>query len=147
MVDGKDVWDVFWKRYKERYPVAYLYKSSISKKLIKMWEDVSPLYETSLTASWTIDKDGFKSDMLGFLMLGAISEVMFENLTKYLVSSEVMKTIEANVVKSAKEAIKKEIVKPGGELLISVQECPSCKHPNDPAAKYCNQCGTKLEGS
>jgi len=48
------------------------------------------------------------------------------------------------VVESAKEAIKKEMMEPG-EILISVAECSKCKHPNDPTAKFCNQCGTKLK--
>jgi hypothetical protein len=146
MADEQDVWKVFWKRFQEQYPVAYMYEFVIAERVNKMWEDVSPIYEQPIVATWSIDKSGFKANMLGFLVLGATGEVVFENLTKYLVSPEVMKTIEANVVQSAKEAIKKESKEPL-ELLISVSECPKYKHPNDPTAKFCNQCGTKLESS
>lgn len=54
-----------------------------------------------------------------------------------------MKTIEAKVVESAKESIKNVKMEPL-ELYISVKDCPKCNHPNDPEAKFCNQCGTKL---
>lgn len=94
MTEQADIWKVFWKRYQDRYPFAFV----------------------------------------------------FENLTKYLVSPEVMKTIEANVVESAKEAIKKEIMEPR-EILISVADCPKCKHPNDPSAKFCNQYGTGIKSN
>lgn len=93
MAEQPDIWRVFWKRYQERYPFAFVFENAIATRVKQMWTDVSPTYEMPLNASWTLEQGEFKANMLGFLILGATGEVVFENLTKYLVSPEVMKTI------------------------------------------------------
>ncbi len=145
MNDNSGIWKVFWKRYGERYPVAYFLENKTTERVQKMWADVSPSYEMPLIAVWSIEKGYFKSDMLGFLMLGAIGETMFETLTQYILSPEYVKTLEEKILVSAKKAIQTGITKLP-EQLLSFIECPKCKHPNDPSAKYCNQCGTEVTG-
>jgi hypothetical protein len=69
------------------------------------------------------------------ITIRATAKVVSENLNEYLVSPDVMKTIEAKVVESAKEAIINAKMEPL-ELYISVKDCSKCKHPNDPKLNF-----------